>query len=287
MTNSVFIIGSNGYVGTKLSSYLSQNFDKVIKLSRKNGDVFFDLNNFNSFNFDLFKHNDTVIFLSAESSPDTCSNYFKESFSLNVINTINFIEQVLSKRVKFIFASSDVVYGNTNTPVNELAPLIPIGDYALMKYSVERFFSSSINFLSIRLSNIFSLDDKFIRYLDECENKNIRSSIYNQYSRNTIYYKDVLLGIKILINNFSSVNCSAVNFGGPNCINKEVINNYYVTTFKKNRLNYTFTNPSSDFFKNRALNINLDSSLLESLLGKKLTPINEAMDIEFKNQRSV
>jgi dTDP-4-dehydrorhamnose reductase len=281
----LIIIGSNGFLGTRLTRFLTQKFENVIPISRDVKNLNFDLNNLCSFDFNIFNENDFVIFLAAISSPDFCSNNFQSSYKTNVVNTINFIDKVINRKAKLIFASSDVVYGNINTPANEEIVCSPIGEYATMKYIVERFFFQSKYFKSIRLSNIFSMEDKFISYIYKSILSQDTVEIYKDFKRNSIYFKDVLDGIESLINNWNYINHNAINFGGPFLESRKDIFDYYCQVFRC-ITNFNLISPDLKFYHNRPICINLDSGLLESIIGRKMISTYEALLLE-KSQKGI
>lgn len=115
----VFILGSNGYIGNNLMESLCDNIE-VITVGRSNADIYINLesDDFQSL-LNKVEFKDTVIFLSAISSPDECNNNYNYSYKINVKNTISLISLLLAKNVRVMFSSSDAVFGATQNLCDE------------------------------------------------------------------------------------------------------------------------------------------------------------------------
>ena len=139
----IVIVGSNSYISERLIGKLRH--DKIsfttISSNPNKSDFKLDLENIDQFDFNIINEDDFIVFLAAVSSPDHCQNEFKKSFNINVIGTIKFIEESIKRKANVIFFSSDTVYGAEIGQNDEsVHPSKPVGEYALMKLSVENYF---------------------------------------------------------------------------------------------------------------------------------------------------
>lgn len=74
-----------------------------------------------------------------------------ENFRIDVLGTVNVLEACrLNDVEQIVFASSSVVYGNTETPTPENAPLAPISNYGAAKASSEHYVSTYSQLYGIR-----------------------------------------------------------------------------------------------------------------------------------------
>lgn len=278
------IVGASGFVGKHLNAKLYKNYD-CIGTSTKliTGLVKFDLQNPLEFDFKLISHDTVIYFLASISSPDECNNNINYVKKINVIGTCAFIEKAISLGAKVIFFSSDIIYGHQKQEFKETAPVNPIGNYAEMKREVEEYFSGESNFKSLRLSYIFSRDDKFTNYLLECLHNNKEAVLFDPFDRSVIYREDVLEGAMALAFRWKEFPQQVLNFGGPQNISrveyaKELIDSKILT-----ELRYRIEEPDEGFFNSRPRQINMKSPFLHKLLNRKPRTLRQAAQIEFND----
>lgn len=279
----VIIIGSNGFLASKIKLKLVSEGLDVLCTSRKNSgdDLYLDLSNAESFDYSILDENDVILFLASISSPDACRKDFQYAYSINVKGTTEFITRALERNAKVIFYSTDIVYGGRDTVANENTMVNPYGEYAQMKADVELKFESAANFKVLRLSYVFSKDDKFTQYLQSCLNKNEIAEIFSPLARSMVYAKDVIDATYFLIGSFTNFKPKIVNVCGPQIVDRLE----FAEEFKKNHptLKTKTISPDEEFYKARPAKINVQSLHLESLLGRKAYNISEAMKAEFRN----
>ena len=196
------IIGSQGIIGKHLSKTLFSREDLFIHPS-------------NTWKFELPSdmQGDTVFYFRAISSPFLVEKNLKEAFRINVTKTNLIIEQLLTRGARIIFASSDVVYGDTGRLLaTESSQIKPFGKYAIQKSIVEEKFRVNPNFLALRLSSVVGEGSK----LRESLQNEIQYKVYDPIIRNPIHIKDLLILLEKLINvNFSShFPAGVLNVGG-------------------------------------------------------------------------
>ena len=143
LKKKLFIICKNGYIAKRL---LSSNVDfgkDIICTSRKidnDSKIVLDLFYPERFNYNLIAKGDVIFLLASISSPDICKTHFNLAYKINVEGTRKFIKEIIKRNAKVLFFSSDIVYGNTEKPVDENSFPNPLGEYAKMKNVIENDF---------------------------------------------------------------------------------------------------------------------------------------------------
>ena len=130
------------------------------------------------------EENDFVVFLAAISSPDVCEKQYDFARAINVTGTAEFIENCIARGANVLFFSSDVVNGGTlPCSVDETYVGTPIGKYGEMKREIEQRFNGNPHFKVFRLSYVYSRQDKFSRYLDDCAAKGVCAEVFDALYR--------------------------------------------------------------------------------------------------------
>lgn len=278
-----FILGGNSFLGNAYFKYLKQKNCEVKGSTSKNSKEFikFNLNESLSINDFNLKPDDIVYFVASISSPDTCTKEFEYAWTINVKNTSSVISNLLDEGIKVIFFSSDTVYGEQNSPFSENVPCNPLGEYALMKHKVEDKFRKNNNFKALRLSYVFSRNDKFTNYIVDMHRQDKVVEVFHPMKRSVIYLSDLLEGLFNLSNSWDNFNFTFINFGGNANISRyEFTNTIKNLVFKD--LKITKKIPPESFFKSRAKIINMESNILSKILGRSLTNFPEAVKKEFR-----
>lgn len=155
----------------------------------------------------------------------------KFTFDTNFVGTLNLLEafRKINPKIKFIFSSSDKVYGDSNKlPYNEDSILNGINPYDASKVCADilsRSYALSFNMkiAVTRSVNIYGPGDVnwdrifpgTIKCLIENKKPIIRSN--GKFLRDYIYIDDVVSGytkiLKLHLNNFEKMYGKAINFG--------------------------------------------------------------------------
>jgi len=276
-----FIIGATGYIGQKLySKCLSLDID-VVGTSSK------DLKNF--LYLDLadtkkstisFHSSDVIFFTSSISSPDLCENQNSYARNVNITGTSEVIKVALGAGAKVIFFSSDTVYGEMESDFKEGENPNPYGAYAEMKQTVESLFLGNPLFKSIRLSYVFSKEDRFSDYLVNCANNNEEAEVFHPFFRSIIFRDDVIQGVLALATRWDEIPEKIINFGGPEVLSRIDLAKCLIRT-SLTELTIRIVEPEPVFFKNRPRVIAMKSPVLERILGRKLLTLCDASRLEF------
>lgn len=282
----LIVTGNNGLVSGRLYSQRCQLPIETCFLSRTQSDApfgCFDLNNPDAFDYDNISHNDIVVLLAGVSQPDECEKKYLESLAINVSGTITLAEKMIQRGAKILFASSDIVYGETTGVVGENTPCRPVGNYGIMKHNVEQHFQRNPSFKSMRLSLVYSQHDKFTKYLSHCARNHLQAEIFHPILRNVVYIQDVIDAVVTLAIKWESVSAPVINMGGPELLSRVDLAEMH-TRLVWPELPYRSTYPGDSFFEVRPKTIAMNSHLLESILERPLHTIEQAIVKEFREQ---
>ena len=83
-----------------------------------------------------------IIHTAADSSPDHCHNHTVSAYGINVLATRTLTRIAAEYDMRFLFTSTDQVFGGTAAPYDENAIVGPVNIYGLQKAEAERFILS-------------------------------------------------------------------------------------------------------------------------------------------------
>jgi len=281
MTGKYFIIGGQGYVGAALYSSIPDGVSAFASASSDiEGFLHLRLEVLGDFANLPISAGDTVFLTAAISSPDICAREHDRAWAVNVTGTSEFIDKVISRGARFVFFSSDAVYGERGDAFDETAKSIPAGEYAEMKAEVEKRFLGNPLFKSIRLSYVFSREDKFTKYLSGCVERGEEVELFHPFYRAIVHRDDVVEGALALARRWEEFPQQVINFGGPEVLSRID----FAECLKRNALpslRFRVTEPGDEFFKNRPRVIAMSSEILPMLLGRPSRTLADAARIEF------
>lgn len=280
-TGKYFVIGGRGYVGAKLYSSIP---DGVIGLrtgsSDSDGFLRLRLEVLQDFAALPIADGDVVFLTAAISAPDICAREHNRAWEVNVTGTSTFIASAIARGARVIFFSSDTVYGEREEEFDENAPCNPAGEYAAMKCEVEQRFAGNPSFKAIRLSYVFSREDKFTRYINGCAQGNEEADLFHPFSRAIVHRDDVVAGALALAERWHEIPEQVINFGGPQVLSRvefaECLREVHF-----HDLRFKVTEPDADFFRNRPRVIAMTSPVFARLLGRPPRSLCEAVRMEF------
>jgi dTDP-4-dehydrorhamnose reductase len=280
----IHLIGCDGYIGQKLLSFLkiSMPITPLYCYSPHpvGNEILLELKNPNGFDFNRLHSGDYIIFLAAISSPDICEKQFEYAYSINVTGTKKYIQLLLDRKANILFFSSDAVIGTTTDSSDENTTCNPIGHYAYMKREIEETFANESHFKVFRLSYVFSKEDKFTRYLYECDKEQKIADVFDALKRNVIYLNDILEAVQKLSDRFMDFNNTIFNLSGIELLSRKDLAELYQQVVNP-YFKYQVVNPPKDFFKARPDIIETKSLYLSILLERNITPIYTAFSLEY------
>jgi nucleoside-diphosphate-sugar epimerase len=280
------VVGANGYIGRRLLFALGESGTvRATSSAGGTGRIRVDLAIPESFSGLSVARHEIVYFAAALSNPEVCSEEPDRAWAINVSGTSALIDRLLAQGARVIFLSSDTVYGEQADPISENAACHPLGAYAEMKHAVEQHFLGHSGFKSLRLSYVFSREDKFSTYIQRCAANGTRAEIFDPFKRAVIHRDDVVDGLLGLARCWDEFPQAAINFGGPEIISRLE----FAQTLKDHAfrdLLYEAATPPPKFFDSRPRSIAMRSPLLTGLLGRMQRSIAQAAILEFKDSQS-
>lgn len=278
---SFMIVGATGYIGSSLLEH-SRRLSYAVGTSSSNvfGAIYMSLENPEEFDYGGIS-SDTFVFMTAAiSAPDICAREHDRAWAVNVIGTSSFIQSAIDCGARVVFFSSDTVYGEREDEFDEAAASNPAGEYAEMKREVEQRFVGNASFKSIRLSYVFSRDDKFSRYLAGCAERNEEADVFHPFFRAIVHRDDVVEGALALAKHWDEVPEQVINFGGPQVLSRIEFAECLCETHLHD-LRFKVTEPAADFFKNRPRVIAMTSPVFAKLLNRPPRSLRDAARLEF------
>jgi dTDP-4-dehydrorhamnose reductase len=278
---NLLIVGARGYIGGALFKSAKKERGALGSSSCGGKDLLpLRLDAPYVFDYTKIRLGDVVLLTAAISAPDICARENDRAWAVNVTGTSNFINRVIDFGGRVIFFSSDTIYGERADSFDESALCNPAGEYAEMKCEVEQRFLGSASFKVIRLSYVFSREDKFSRYLAGCAERNEEADLFHPFFRAIVHRDDVVEGALSLADRWDDVPEQVINFGGPQVLSRiEFAECLRETHFHD--LRFKVTEPEGDFFKNRPRVIAMTSPVLSRLLGRPPSTLREAARLEF------
>lgn len=280
-TGKYFVIGGRGYVGAELFASIpggviglrtaSSDSAGFLRSRLEEPQDFADL---------PIADGDVVFLTAAISAPDICAHEHDRAWGVNVTGSSAFISSAIERGARVIFFSSDTVYGEREVEFDEHAVCNPAGEYAAMKCEVEQRFAGNPSFKAIRLSYVFSREDKFTRYLVGCAQRNVEAELFHPFFRAIVHRDDVVEGALALAERWHEVPEQVINFGGPQVLSRVDIAEC-LREFHLHDLLFKVTEPDADFFKNRPRVIAMTSPFFSRLLGRPPRSLCEAVRMEF------
>lgn len=211
------VLGGDGIIASSIKEFDYRfNIDFFSRNSILNN---FDLSNPSNFDYRKFSKNNIILFLSAISKPIICQTNKTESYKINVINTIEAIQNLLNTGATIIFASTDMVYGYTQKKIfYETDEKNPTCNYSEWKSFIEEFFFKYENFKIFRFSQCVNSTDSFSKYVKNCIIEDEDISIYKGFCRN-IFDSNLLQNLMHAIV-FKSIDFKILNIAGDENIDR-------------------------------------------------------------------
>lgn len=277
----IFVVGATGYIGSVLFDY-SKKLGTAFGTSsvEVSSLLFLRLDASSDFDYRKISAGDVVLLTAAISAPDICAHEHDLAWNVNVTGTSIFIANVIARGGRVVFFSSDTVYGEREDEFDESAACSPAGEYAVMKHEVEQRFAGNPSFKAIRLSYVFSREDKFTKYLVGCARRNEEAELFHPFYRAIVHRGDVVEGALALAHRWDEFPQEVINFGGPEVLSRIDFADCLIDA-GLSELKYSVIEPDVDFFKNRPRVIAMTSEILPKLLGRPSRSLTDAARFEF------
>ena len=280
----ILVAGATGYLGQPLHASASARGAAKGTSRTDKGFLPLRLEAPGDFDYGAVAADDTVFMTAGISAPDVCARERRRARAINVAGTSAAVSGFLSRGARVVFFSSDTVYGEKTEEFDESAPCDPVGDYAAMKHEVETRFMADPAFKTIRLSLVFSRDDRFTMYLRGCAERREEAGLFHPFRRSVVHRDDVVEGALALAWRWDEFPHGAINFGGPDVVDRlefaEILKEGGLPGLRFRR-----AEPAPGFFRGRPRTIEMVSPVLASLLGRAPNSLREAVALEFGRGR--
>ncbi len=187
MKKTILIIGSSGFIGSKLKKKLVKNY-KLINLNKSDG---FDISKKKNLKKYLNVKIDYILNLSGQINQNY--NSMKKTIIKGNENIINFCKK---KKTLVYFFSTSLVYGYSSVKKKETSQKKPICKYSNLKHIAEKkYIESNINYKILRLCHIY--DDKKNGVIKNLIGNKLKEKYF--YSDNIETYRNYLF-VEDLVN---------------------------------------------------------------------------------------
>lgn len=185
MNNKILITGATGFVGKKLQEYFKMNKIEYISLSehgdRKTNTKPVDLKKIKEIKSFINKERPNIV-IHLAANVDLSRNYEVgvKCFENNTLATYNLIDACKEiENLRFIYLSTEEIYGNTKVPHVEYQTVNPPSPYAISKLAGENicaYYSEKYNFKSVilRVGTIYGPNQPQKYYLPQIVAKAIK-----------------------------------------------------------------------------------------------------------------
>mgnify|MGYP001302296757 FL=1 len=172
------IIGSNGFIGSNITSYLENEGHTILKLNRIDTKSDFDWNN---------KKIDYCIHCASTLIPSSSSEEFYNEYFNLIEPTFLVIDRCEERKIPFIFISSGgAIYADSDNYISEKSIVSPSTFYGISKHIIESYIfekaKQELKYMILRPTNVYGRNIKNI-------NKNqgfIENSVFSMINDETI-----------------------------------------------------------------------------------------------------
>jgi nucleoside-diphosphate-sugar epimerase len=277
----IFVLGSSGFIGKGLVKYLDDRDDlDIVKSGRHDDGVFVDLDEgIYTELIDEIKEGDYVVFLAAISSPDICSKNPEQATRVNVTHTKELLTQLVNKKARVIYASSDAVFGSTEDACVEDSVLQPAAGYGVMKADVEQHISNLGNLVKIvRFSYVVGPGDAYTSMLEAAAVSGEEVDVFAGFVRNVVALNDVVEGILALIQKWNETSWKIVNFSGPHAVDRKNLTKVFSEKVLTD-LSFKVVDAPDGFWNSRSKIIQMHSLRFAKLLGRPVIGLRNLFNV--------
>lgn len=217
--STVFITGSSGMLGKSFVNQLSKCYPTCRIIATDHASL--DVTNRNDV-LEIVSHNkpNLIIHCAAEVNADRCELNPEHSKSTIVGATQNILDAAVQNQCKIIYPQTFLVYGESETEVNEDTPPRPISIYASHKVIAEELIKEqSPDYLLIRMGGFFGGGERdknfvgiFIRRISELLRDGVSTYAVGGRVWQPTYTEDLAMNSLLLAEkNISGTWCMASN----------------------------------------------------------------------------
>lgn len=227
--HKILITGATGFLGKHLAWCLSKTKHEIYLTAAHediNSGVYkLDLTNINQMKKKIKEIRPTIVYhIGAVVNLTRDFEIAKKCFQINLFGTLNLLEALKnSPPKKFIFTSTEEVYGKGKIPYKENQLCFPPSPYAVSKIAAEdlcKIYAQDLNFSLIifRIGTMYGPENHKLRFISQIINNAINNEdIYlnsGHKKRDYVYVKDVVDALILAKELNMSKSCEIINLGG-------------------------------------------------------------------------
>ena len=273
MKKSIYILGSEGLLGSALKKYLKnvemKNF-QIFTIAKKNSDFNINLKNFSKLKKILHKNKiDILINCAAHTNLIKCENSFRKINKINVLLP-KFLNE-LSKKLNFklVHISTDSIYSSSKKykQNKENDKISYSNNYSKSKFLAESSINKKKNL--ILRSNFISINKKsFPKFLLDNIKKNKHVNLYEDYYTSSL---DLHTYVKIFVKILKADLRGVYNIGSRDSISKK---EFAIKFSKKMNKKLIYSSISVNQTKKIKRNVNIGMNVVKIEKKLKLKMIN-------------
>lgn len=202
--NNILLIGSTGYIGSRLGQHL-QTFNEVQGVDigwyglRGVPALAMDYRDLDDY---TLSHYDTIILLAGHSGVKMCHGDIQHSWRNNVSNFVGLVEK-MKPHQRLIYASSGSIHGKGTSAI-----FSPINNYDITKYvldlEAQRYIAQGRNIIGLRFGTVNGLS-LYVRDELMINSMVVRAKQTGEVHINNKMIRRPILGIKDLCNAVSAI----------------------------------------------------------------------------------
>lgn len=278
MKKSIFILGSEGLLGSALKKYLKNTEKKnflIFTIAKKNSDFNINLKNFSKLKKILHKNKiDILVNCAAHTNLIKCENSFRKINKINVLlpKFLNKLSQKLN--FKLVHISTDSIYSSSKKEKlnKENDKISYSNNYSKSKLIAENSINKKKNL--ILRSNFISINNKsFPKFLLDNIKKNKHVYLYEDYYTSSL---DLNTYIKIFVKILKADLRGVYNIGSRDSISKKEFAIKFSKRINK-KLIYSSISVNQAKKIKRNVNIGMNVEKLEKKLKSKMINSNQVI----------
>ena len=282
MKKTIFILGSNGLLGSKLTSYLKKkSFFKIHTVARSNSDYNINLEDFTKLKKIILSSKiDYLVNCAAHTEIKFCEKSYKNIYKINVLLPKLLSEISKKKNFRYIHISTDSIYSSIkkNYLNKENDRIYFTNNYSKSKLAAEKFCNKNKKNLIIRTNFIDFNKNSFPKWLYNNLKKNKIINLYNDLFTSSV---DVGTCAEIIFKMMSRNLRGTYNLGSREPTSKQEFAVLFANTvgFKLRFKSISANN----YCLKRNLNLGMNSNRLEKKLNLRMISTKKVINNLIKN----
>lgn len=289
----LLISGGSGFLGWHLASEFAREYEVAFTYSSHR----ISIPNCQGFSLDVRRsytirdclnrfNPDTVIHAAALADTGVCQKNPELAYAVNVEGTRRILDSIPNPHARFIYISTDLVFGGEHQPYREKDETHPVSVYGATKREAERLvLNYRPNSIILRAALMYGKSNplgkgSFIQWMDEALRRGEPLTLFADEYRTPTYVGDVCCAVRAILKD--EIGRRIYHLGGPERISRvefgkrlAVLRGYDVS------LIHEATLAQAGLAGRRARDVSFDSGLIQRSYLLHWTPIDRALKIIF------